>query len=110
MLMLPGLAAAGYYVLSCDIAGQYESAAAGPENLVPPRAHYDYDLFTNDLLAMLDAEDGPAHVVGYSFAAIFAQLAFTRRPENSAASPCSAARPNRARASAASSASGGSAA
>ena len=81
VLMLPGLAAAGYYVLSCDIAGQYESAAAGPENLVPPRAHYDYDLFTNDLLAMLDAEDGPAHVVGYSFAAIFAQLAFTRRPE-----------------------------
>ncbi|GAA2125751.1 alpha/beta hydrolase [Arthrobacter humicola] len=81
VLMLPGLAAAGYFVLSCDIAGQFESAAAGPENLVPPRAHYDYDLFTNDLIAMLDAEAGPAHVVGYSFAAIVAQLAFTRRPE-----------------------------
>ena len=81
VLMLPELAAAGYFVLSCDIAGQYESAAAGPENLVPPRAHYDYELFTNDLIAMLDAEDGPAHVVGYSFAAIFAQLAFSRRPE-----------------------------
>ena len=37
-LMLPELAAAGYFVLSCDIAGQYESAGAGPENLVPPAA------------------------------------------------------------------------
>ncbi|MCB5275056.1 hypothetical protein BJG92_02597 [Arthrobacter sp. SO5] len=81
VLMLPELAAAGYSVLSCDIAGQYESAAAGPENLVPPRAHYDYELFSNDLVAMLDAEEGPAHVVGYSFAAIVAQLAFSRRPE-----------------------------
>jgi pimeloyl-ACP methyl ester carboxylesterase len=80
-LMLPELAAAGYFVLSCDIAGQYGSAAAGPENLVPPGAHYDYDLFCNDLLALLDAEDGPAHVVGYSFAAIVAELAFSRRPE-----------------------------
>lgn len=80
-LMLPELAAAGYFVLSCDIAGQYESAAAGPENLVPPRAHYDYELFSNDLIAMLDAEEGSAHVVGYSFAAIVAQLAFTRRPD-----------------------------
>ena len=81
VLMLPELAEAGYFVLSCDIAGQYESAAAGPENLVPPRAHYDYELFTNDLLAMLDADDGAAHVVGYSFAAIVAQMAFSRRPE-----------------------------
>ncbi|MGP4031037.1 alpha/beta fold hydrolase [Pseudarthrobacter sp. 1C304] len=81
VLMLPELAAAGYFVLSCDIAGQFESAAAGPENLVPPRTHYDYDLFTNDLIALLDAQDGPAHVVGYSFAAILAQLAFVRRPE-----------------------------
>jgi pimeloyl-ACP methyl ester carboxylesterase len=80
-LMLPELAAAGYFVFSCDIAGQYESAAAGPENLVPPRAHYDYELFSNDLLAMLDAEEGPAHVVGYSFAAIVAGLAFSRRPD-----------------------------
>ncbi|AXJ09723.1 alpha/beta fold hydrolase [Arthrobacter sp. PM3] len=81
ILMLPELAAAGYYVLSCDIAGQYESADAGPENLVPPREHYDYELFRDDLLAMLDAGDGPAHVVGYSFAAVVAQLAFRCRPE-----------------------------
>src|SRR6476661_2469431 len=32
-LMLPQLAAAGFHVLSCDIAGQYESAGAGPEQL-----------------------------------------------------------------------------
>lgn len=81
ILMLPELAAAGYFVLSCDIAGQYESAQAGPENLVPPRRRYDYELFRDDLLAMLDAEDGAVHVVGYSFAAIVAQLAFAQRPE-----------------------------
>lgn len=80
-LMLPELAAAGYFVLSCDIAGQYESAAAGPEHLHPPRAHYDYPLFTDDLIALLDAGHGAAHVVGYSFSAIVAQVAFTQRPE-----------------------------
>lgn len=80
-LMLPGLANAGYFVLSCDIAGQYESADAGPEHLVPPRDHYDYQLFTADLTALLEAGNGPAHVVGYSFAAIVAQLVFAQRPE-----------------------------
>ncbi|MDQ0754416.1 alpha/beta fold hydrolase [Arthrobacter sp. B3I4] len=80
-LMLPQLAAAGYFVLSCDIAGQYESAGAGPEHLVPPREHYGYQLFTGDLIALLEAGTGPAHVVGYSFAAIVAQLAFVQRPE-----------------------------
>ncbi|MDD1475857.1 alpha/beta fold hydrolase [Arthrobacter sp. H16F315] len=81
VLMLPELAAAGYFAVSYDIAGQYDSAAAGPEHLVPERTHYDYDLFTRDLVAMLDAEEGAAHVVGYSFAAIVAQLACIRRPE-----------------------------
>src|SRR6478672_2592983 len=81
ILMLPELAAAGYFVLSCDIAGQYESAAAGPEHLHPPRAHYDYPLFTDDLIALLDAGHGAAHVVGYSFSAIVAQVAFAQRPE-----------------------------
>lgn len=80
-LMLPQLAAAGYFVLSCDIAGQYESADAGPEHLHPPREHYDYQLFTDDLIALLEAGEGAAHVVGYSFAAIVAQLAFAQRPE-----------------------------
>ena len=80
-LMLPQLAAAGYFALSCDIAGQYESADAGPEHLDPPREHYDYQLFTDDLLALLDAGEGAAHVVGYSFAAIVAQVAYAQRPE-----------------------------
>lgn len=80
-LMLPQLAAAGYFVLSCDIAGQYESSGAGPEHLDPPRKHYDYPLFTADLIALLEAGGGAAHVVGYSFAAIVAQLGFAQRPE-----------------------------
>lgn len=79
--MMPVLAAAGYFVLSYDLAGQYESAAAGPENLVPPRRHYGYELFVDDFLAVLESAGKPAHVVGYSFAAIVAQLAFSKRPD-----------------------------
>ncbi|MCU1423558.1 MAG: alpha/beta hydrolase [Microbacteriaceae bacterium] len=81
ILMMPGLVAAGYYVQSVDMAGQYESTDAGPENLAPPRAHYDYDLFVDDLLAMLDDGSGPSHVLGYSFAGTVSQLAFLRRPD-----------------------------
>ncbi|MDQ0800984.1 alpha/beta hydrolase [Arthrobacter sp. SLBN-112] len=80
-LMMPDLASAGYFALSYDLAGQYQSAAAGPENLVPPRRHYDYPLFVDDFLAVLQATTGPAHVVGYSFAGIIAQLAYVQRPE-----------------------------
>ena len=80
-LMMPGLAAAGFYVQSVDMAGQYESMDAGPENLAPPRARYDYDLFVDDLLAMLDDGSGPSHVLGYSFAGTVAQLAYLRRPD-----------------------------
>lgn len=80
-VMMPELAEAGFYVLSYDLAGQYESAGAGPENLVPPRRHYDYELFVNDFIAVLESGEVPAHVVGYSFAAIVAQIAFSQRPE-----------------------------
>jgi len=80
-LMLPTLAEAGFYVQSYDLAGQYESFAAGPENLVPPRADYDYDLFVDDLIAVLEAGSGPVHVLGYSFAGVVAQLGYLRRPE-----------------------------
>ena len=48
-LMLPLLAAAGFRGESFDLAGQYESAEAGPENLHPPRRRYDHDLFVDDL-------------------------------------------------------------
>ncbi|MDQ1578261.1 MAG: hypothetical protein QOE21_948, partial [Microbacteriaceae bacterium] len=80
-LMMPELAAAGYYVVSYDLAGQYESADAGPEHLVPPRAHDDYDLFVDDMIAMLEWCGGVANVLGYSYAATVAQIALERRPE-----------------------------
>jgi len=80
-LMMPDLADAGYFVLSYDLAGQYQSAAAGPENLVPPRKHYDYRLFVDDFLAVLESTTAPVHVVGYSFAGIIAQLAYVERPD-----------------------------
>lgn len=79
-LMLPELAAAGYYVVSFDLAGQYESADAGPERLQPPRERYDYELFVGDLIALLEWT-GRAHVLGYSYAATVAQIALVRRPE-----------------------------
>ena len=81
ILMMPLLAAAGYRVDSYDLAGQYESADAGPHNLRPPRRSYDYELFTTDLIAVLESGRTPAHVLGYSFAGIVAQLAMTRRPD-----------------------------
>lgn len=81
VLMMPLLAQAGYRVESYDLAGQYESADAGPQRLTPPGDHYDYDLFTADLIAVLEAGASPAHVLGYSFAGIVAQLALARRPE-----------------------------
>lgn len=79
VLVLPVLAAAGYRVESYDLAGQYESAAAGPENLTPPRRHYDYPLFVDDMIAVLESGPGPVHVLGYSFAGLVAQLALVAR-------------------------------
>ena len=81
MLMLPLFAAAGYRVESFDLAGQYESAEAGPWNLDPPRARYDERLFLDDLLAILDDGAGRAHVLGYSFAGTVAGLALLERPD-----------------------------
>nr|WP_254431286.1 alpha/beta hydrolase [Agromyces sp. Marseille-P2726] len=81
VLMLPLLAAAGYRVESFDLAGQYESAHAGPWNLDPPRARYDQRLFLDDLLAVLDDGPGGAHVLGYSFAGTLAELALLERPD-----------------------------
>ncbi len=80
-LMLPLLAAAGFHAVAFDMAGQYESHGAGPENLDPPRAHYDHDLFVNDLLAILADSAQPSHVLGYSFAGTISQIAYVRRPE-----------------------------
>jgi pimeloyl-ACP methyl ester carboxylesterase len=76
VLMLPVLAAAGYYVQSFDMAGQYQSGQAGP----PRGRRFDYDLFVDDLVAFLEA-GAPAHVLGYSFAGTVAMLVLARRPE-----------------------------
>jgi pimeloyl-ACP methyl ester carboxylesterase len=80
-LMFPLIADAGYRVESFDLAGQYESAGAGPEHLKPPRARYDYRLYLDDLFAVLDSGPTPAHVLGYSFAGLVAQIALAERPE-----------------------------
>jgi pimeloyl-ACP methyl ester carboxylesterase len=76
VLVMPLLAASGYYVQSLDLAGNYESAAAGP----PEGEHYSYRLFTDDLIAFIDA-GAPAHLLGYSFAGTIAELVVVERPE-----------------------------
>jgi len=80
VLMFPLFAAAGYRVESYDIAGHYGSVDAGPHHLVPPREHYDYPLFVDDLIAILE-DGGPAHVLGYSFAGVVTELALVARPD-----------------------------
>ncbi|WP_127819878.1 alpha/beta fold hydrolase [Microbacterium sp. CPCC 204701] len=80
VLMFPLFAAAGYRVESYDLAGHYESVDAGPANLDPPRASYDYRLFVDDLVAILE-DGGPAHVLGYSFAGLVTELALVERPD-----------------------------
>ena len=75
-LMLPVISAAGYYVQTLDLAGQFESHEAGP----PPGGHYSYDLFVGDLVAFLES-GAPAHLLGYSFAGTLAQIVLVQRPE-----------------------------
>ncbi len=81
VLMLPLLARAGFRVEVIDLAGQFQSAEAGPERLLPPRERYDHELFVDDLVAVLGAGRAPAHLLGYSFAGTVAQLAAVRHPE-----------------------------
>ncbi len=81
ILLFPLFAAAGYRVESFDIAGHYASADAGPRNLDPPRENYDYRLFVDDLIAILEDGPTPAHVLGYSFAGLVAELALVQRPD-----------------------------
>jgi len=74
-LLAPILVAGGYFVQSFDLAGQYESADAGPV----PGGHYTYPLLVGDVLAFLRS-GGPAHVLGYSFAGVLSQLALVEQP------------------------------
>lgn len=75
-LVLPVLAASGYYVQSYDLAGNYESADAAPPDGTP----YSYELFADDLIAFLES-GGPAHLLGYSFAGTIAQIVTVQRPD-----------------------------
>ncbi|WP_439594036.1 alpha/beta fold hydrolase [Microbacterium sp.] len=79
--IFPLLADAGYRVESYDIAGHWESVDAGPEHLDPPRESYDRQLYVDDLIAILEDGDGPAHVLGYSFAGLVAELGLVQRPD-----------------------------
>jgi pimeloyl-ACP methyl ester carboxylesterase len=79
--VMPLLAAAGYRAESFDLAGQFESAGAGPEHLAPPKDRYDLDLFLDDLLTVLKDREQPVHLLGYSFAGTVAAVAAARRPE-----------------------------
>ncbi|MGN6325464.1 alpha/beta fold hydrolase [Pseudolysinimonas sp.] len=76
ILVMPPIAEAGYFVQAVDLAGQYESGAAGPAR----GGRYTYDLFVDDLVALLEDGD-PAHLLGYSFAGTVAQLVAVRRPD-----------------------------
>lgn len=80
-LMIPLLARGGFRVEAIDLAGQYESAQAGPERLDPPRERYELDLFVEDVLAVLRTGRTPVHLLGYSFAGIVAQEAALREPD-----------------------------
>jgi pimeloyl-ACP methyl ester carboxylesterase len=80
-LVLPLLAAAGFRAESYDLAGQYESSAAGPERLDPPRPRYDHALFVDDLLAVIAAGGSPVHLLGYSFAGTVAAIVATAHPQ-----------------------------
>ena len=77
VLMSPLLVDAGFQVVAFDMAGQYESHAAGPRN----GRRYDDDLFVDDLIAVLESDPRPTHVLGYSYAGTVVQLAWRRRPE-----------------------------
>ena len=76
VLVMPVLAASGYYVQSYDLAGNYQSADAAP----PRGEHYSYQLFTDDLTAFLES-GAPAHLLGYSFAGTIAEIVTVQRPE-----------------------------
>lgn len=80
-LMMPVLARAGYRVEAYDLAGQYESWAAGPRSPGSPSSHYTLDLFTDDLEAVVATGSTPVHLLGYSFAGTVAAAFTVRHPQ-----------------------------
>jgi pimeloyl-ACP methyl ester carboxylesterase len=77
ILIMPALAEAGFFVQAMDLAGQYESGRAGPAR----GRRYDYDLFVDDMVALLESGTTPVHLLGYSFAGTVAELVAVRRPD-----------------------------
>ena len=80
--MMPLFVEAGYFVISYDLAGQYESRDAGPWNRTPAQDRYTLDLYVDDLFAVLERHSGhPVHALGYSFGGNILQEAFSREPQ-----------------------------
>ncbi|TDS76867.1 alpha/beta fold hydrolase [Amnibacterium kyonggiense] len=78
--LLPVLAARGFRAESFDAAGQYQSAAAGPEHLGRGRS-WDYDLFVDDLIAVIEQGGTPVHLLGHSFQGVVAERVAVARPD-----------------------------
>jgi len=74
--LAPILAGQGYFVQSYDLPGQYQSAGAGPAG----DDGWTYELFFDDMVAFLESGK-PAHLLGFSFAGIVAQLVTVKRPD-----------------------------
>lgn len=79
--LMPELVGAGYFTQSYDLAGNFQSASAGPWNLEPAGEHYTLRLFVDDMIAFLEAGTTPAHLLGYSFAGVVAEVVAVERPE-----------------------------
>lgn len=75
-LVGPLLGAQGYRVWSIDLAGQYQSHLAGPDQ----NGHWTPALHLRDIESILNYL-GPAHLVGYSFSGVLAQTLIVKRPD-----------------------------
>lgn len=74
--ILAPLAAAGHHLVAIDQRGQFETA--GPDE----PAAYTVDALGADLLGVIDALGGRAHVVGHSFGGLVARAATIARPQS----------------------------
>ncbi|WP_378145089.1 alpha/beta fold hydrolase [Cnuibacter sp. UC19_7] len=79
--LMPELAASGFFVQSYDLAGNFQSAGAGPWNLDPAEEHYTLRLFVDDMIVFLEGGSAPAHLLGYSFAGVVAAMVAVERPD-----------------------------
>ncbi|WRS30530.1 alpha/beta hydrolase [Actinomycetaceae bacterium MB13-C1-2] len=75
-LIGPALGSSGYRAVAVDLAGQFASGDAGPDE----SGHWSLDLHTEDALAIL-RKIGPAHLVGYSYSGVVASRVAVTHPE-----------------------------